>query len=318
MRSTRRGFLAAAAASATAPALVRTQAAPALPAPLADPRNVLRGRALAISPRRDRVVVAHDRARTIAIVAGQSTRVVDVGGQPAEVAISPDGRLAAVTTGFWDKPGLAIVDLGTGAVRTRVDVGPAPFDAVFTAVGPGLLVSGGEQEGRVYVVDTARLAVVEQAQVGLVPRGLARTLEGTAAWLALNGEDRVVRVNVRTGRIERSRDTPALPDRVAVSPDGRRLLVSHGGRRSHAVSEIVISTGRVIRHEAGRLPSAVGWTRNGTRLVALGGTGEVLAVDRRGRRKTHRVGGSPRGLAVAGERAWTVDSLTGQLAKVRL
>jgi DNA-binding beta-propeller fold protein YncE len=316
--ATRRGFLAGAVASAAAPALARSQSAPSIPGPEVRPRTVLRGRALAVSPRRDRVVVAHDRRRTIAIHAGDATQVVDVGGQPVEAAISPDGRLAAVTTGFWEKPGLAIVDLASGTVRTRIDVGPAPFGVAFASGGRRLLVSGGEQEGRVYVVDVARLAVVAQSPVGLVPRGVAVTPDGDSAWVALNGEDRIVRVSASTGRIQRSRTTPALPDRVAVSPDGRRLLVSHGGRNAQAVSEIAIATGRLTRHEAGRLPSAVAWSRTGARLIALGGSGEVLVIGRGGRRTLHRVGGAPRGLAVVGNRAWTVDALTGALRKVRL
>jgi DNA-binding beta-propeller fold protein YncE len=318
MSSTRRAFLGGAVATAAVPVLVRSQGAAAASAPEVKPRTLLRGRALAVTPRRDKVVVAHDRRRTIAIHSGRATQVVDVGGQPVEVAIAPDGTLAAVTTGFWDKPGVAMVDLASGALRTRIDVGPAPSHVAFAAAGRSLLVSGGEQEGRVYVVDVARLAVVAQAQVGIVARGLAVTPDGRSAWLALNGEDRVVRVSARTGRIERSRRTPPLPDRVAISPDGRRLLVSHGGRDARDVSEIVLSSGRLIRHAAGRLPSGVAWSPGGARLVALGGTGEVVAIGRTGRRTVHRVGGAPRGLAVSGERAWTVDALTGTVAKVRL
>jgi DNA-binding beta-propeller fold protein YncE len=318
MSATRRAFLGGALATAAAPVLARSQGAVAAGAPEAKPRTLLRGRALAVSPKRDRIVVAHDRRRTIAIVSHGSAQVVDVGGQPVEVAVAPDGRLAAVTTGFWEKPGLAIVDLASGTVRARIDVGPAPFDVAFASAGRTLVVSGGEQEGGVYVVDVARLAVVAQAPVGIVPRGLAVTPDGRSAWLACNGEDRVVRVDARTGRIERSRRTPALPDRLAVSPDARRLLVSHGGRDASEVSEIVISSGRLIRHAAGRLPSGVAWSRGGARLVALGGSGQVLAIGRAGRRTMHRVGGAPRGLAVAGDRAWTVDALTGAVAKVRL
>jgi hypothetical protein len=74
----------------------------------------------------------------------------------------------------------------------------------------------------------------------------------------------------------------------------------------------------VTRRPAGRLPSAVAWSRRGERLATVGGAGEIVVLGRAGERARHPVGGSPRGLAVAGRRAWTVDSLTGTVSEVRL
>ncbi|MCW3017459.1 MAG: cell surface protein, partial [Solirubrobacterales bacterium] len=282
--------------------------------------TVRRGRAIAATRGGGRLVVAHDRLHTIAILTPKRsrTKLVDVGGQPLEVAVSPDGRLAAVTTAFWDQPGLAIVDLHTGVVRARIDVGPAPFGVAFTPRGERLIVSGGEQEGTLHVLGTRRFTVTAQAPIGLVPRGLAPAPDGKTAWVVLTGLDRLARVNLLTGRVTRTLDTPRLPDRVAVSPDGRRLLVSHGGRDAELVSEIEVASGRVRHHRAGRLPSAVAWTARGRRLVLLAGAGEIVILGRAGKRARRHVGGDPRGLAVAGERAWTVDSLTGTVRGVRI
>src|SRR5204863_371335 len=92
----------------------------------------------------------------------------------------------------------------------------------------------------------------------VVPRARALAVAvgryGTA-WIALNGADRIVGVDVATAKVVRTLRTPALPDRVAVSPDGRRLLVSHGGLDSEHVSVIEIATRHVHRYKAGRLPS---------------------------------------------------------------
>jgi hypothetical protein len=133
----------------------------------------------------------------------------------------------------------------------------------------------------------------------------------------LGGPDRVVLVDGRSGRVKRSHSTPPLPDRIAVSADGERLLVSHAEPGSDKVSELVARSGQLRRHKAGRQPSGVAWTRRGLRLIALGGAGQVAVIGRGGRRERHDVGGSPRGLAVAGNRAWTVDALTGRVTKVR-
>ena len=55
---------------------------------------------------------------------------IDVGGAPRAIAIAPDGRQAVVTTAFYDRPGLGIVDLDKGKVE-RVDAGPEPCAIAF-------------------------------------------------------------------------------------------------------------------------------------------------------------------------------------------
>jgi DNA-binding beta-propeller fold protein YncE len=187
----------------------------------------------------------------------------------------------------------------------------------FTHSGNRLVVSGGEQEGKVYVLDTKPFEVVAQAQIGIVPRGIAVLRGDRAAWIALNGDDRIVRVDLRTGRVKRTLHTPALPDRLALSPDGSRLLVTHGGRDADHVSEIEVASGRVHRHFAGRLPSGVAWTAHGQRLVALGGASRVVRLGSGRRHASRHVGAAPRGLAVAGRRAWTVSAVTGEVSSVR-
>jgi DNA-binding beta-propeller fold protein YncE len=280
---------------------------------------VRHGRAIAVSPHGGRIVVAHDRRRTIAILSPSRGRskILDVGGQPVDVAVSPDGRFAAVTTGFWDQPSLAIVDLHAGKVTKHVDIGPAPFAPAFTPSGKRLVVTGGEQEGSVHVLDTKTFTVSVKRQIGTVPRGVAPLSHLDAAWVALNGSDQVVRVNLKSGRIEKTLPTPRLPDRVAISPDGRRLLVSHGGSGADHVSEIEVASGRVHSHNVGRLPSAVAWTANGHKLVALGGSSEIVRIGAAHRRVRRSVAVAPRGLAVAGGRAWTVSALTGEVSAVR-
>jgi DNA-binding beta-propeller fold protein YncE len=319
--ATRRTFVAGALASAAAPAVARAQgtthASPMQPQ--AKRATVRRGRAIAVSPKGDRVVVAHAQRRTIAVYGPGRTpaRLVDVGGQPLEVAVSPNGRLAAVTTASWDEPGLALVNLRGGTLLARVPVGPAPFDVAFSTDARRLIVSGGEQEGTVHVLDTHSLKVVTKAAIGTVPRGMAPVPGGQAVWIALNGDESVVRMDLRTGRVRRTIRTPRLPDRVAISPDGRHLLVSHGGRDAEYVSQIDVKSGRLTRRRVGRLPSAVAWTRAGRRVVALGGTGELLVFGGKRRTRRIRVGGSPRGLAVAGNGVWTADALTEAVRRVR-
>ncbi len=293
MNVDRRAFLAAAAAL---PAVGRVGVASAAGAPAAKQQIVRRGRALAVVGRR--VVIAHDRRRTI----GVGGHVIDVGGMPVDVAISPDGKLAAVTTGFWDDPGLAIVDLLAARVLGRVDVGPAPGAVVFTGL-RRVLVAGGEQEGTATVVDARTRSVLAQRAIGRVPRGAA-AYRGDA-WIALTGDDEVVQVDGRSARIERTVRTGALPDRVAT--DGRQLLISHA-----TGEHVTLAAAKKRRIKVGGHVSGVAFTRGGRPVVALPGAIKVLGG------KRHAVGAAPRDLVVVGRRAFTVDDLTGALSKVKL
>jgi DNA-binding beta-propeller fold protein YncE len=298
----RRGFLAGVTA---VPVLGRAASAGAATVPVAKREIVRRGRAIAVAPNGRHVVVAHDRRRTIAV----DRHVVDVHGQPVDVAISADGRLAAVTTGFWDDPALVLVDVARAVVLGRVSVGLAPGAVAFTGK-RRILVAGGEQEGRAYVVDARRRVVIAERPIGVVPRGIA--VRGADVWIALTGEDKLVRVDARSARVERTLATPALPDRVAISPDGRRLLISHA--HADEVTLIDVHTGKRTRRRAGRQPSAVAFTRDGRAVVALGGAGAIKVLGG----KRHDVGGAPRGLALAGRRAWTADDLSDRVMKVKL
>lgn len=318
MTSNRRAFLGGALAGAAAPVLTGgvAQAAVRTTTPAAPPKTVRRGRALAVTPDARTFVVAHDRLRTIGIVRRRGSVILDVGGQPADLAIAPDGRLAAVTTGAWDEPGLALVDLSSGKVLRRVQAGPAPLGVAFAAGGARIAVVGGESDGEVQLFDARTLTLLAKEPVGTSPVAVAAGRRGRDLWVTLAGMHRVTRVSAETGRAEKSFDVPSTPDRLALSPDGRRLLVTHAGVGANEVSEVDLEKRRLDSLRAGRLPSAVAWA-GGRRLVALAGSGEVLEITSGGRRKRHEVGGSPRGLAVARGRAWTVDHLTGRIAKVR-
>lgn len=308
---TRRAFLGGAAAAAM-PALAKA-GAPRVLVP-ARARTSYRARAIAASPRGQALVIAHSGRRTVAVRLRGRTRLIDVGGQPVEVAVSPDGRLAAVTTASWDEPGLVVFSLRERSLQ-RIAVGAAPYGVAFTADGKRIVVSGGEDAGEVHVVDVERLRVVARRDLGICPRAVAGTADG--AWIALNGERRAVFVDGSSGRVRRRVVVPAQPDRVAVSLGGERLLVAHGGSEAERVSEIRLAGHVLHRHRVGRLPSGVGWTANERMVIALGGSGEIVMISPRGMRR-RMVGGAPRGLAIAGRRAFTVDALTGEPAGVRL
>lgn len=307
----------AAGAGLSLPYAERIAAAGAAKPVKAAPKLVRRGRAVASDRRGHRLVVAHAQRSTISIVdrsrRRRRRRLVELDGQPLEVAISPNGKIAAVTTAFWEGPGLSIVDLASGKVLRKIDVGTAPFGVAFTPTG-SLIVSGGEQDGWVRIADPGRARPGAAIPIGKVPRGIA--VHGTIAWIALAAERRIAGLDLESGKIVRRIATDTYPDRIAASVDGRRLLVAHGGIGNGHAIEVTRATGAATELRVGHPVSAVAYSRRGARLLALGTRSEVLAIERGGRRRFLHVDPAPRGLAVAGSNVFTVSSLTGAVSEV--
>ena len=238
----------------------RARGLPRRPAgrPGARPKTVRRGRAIASRRDGGPLVVAHDRRRTIAIVARggradrRRRRAAGRAGDLARRAVrGRDDRLL----------GPARPDLRRPRARCRVGAtGAKPGPAAASASALAERGSGGSsspaarQEGQLRIFDPRTGAVLARAPLGRVPRGVAATPDGSAAWIALNGQDEVVRVSAATGAVTRRLPTPRLPDAVAISPDGRRLLLSHGGLDDEHVTEIDLTL-RQGRRPAARRPA---------------------------------------------------------------
>jgi DNA-binding beta-propeller fold protein YncE len=284
------------------------------------PDVVHRGRAIAVTADGRRLVVARANRPSLVITDRRrgGSRTVTLAGHPLELAIRPDRRAVAVTTAFWEHPGLELVRLADGARLVHLDdVGAAPFAPAFTHDGGHLVLTGGEQDGSVRILEGPDLAHGRALGVGRVPRGVAITPDDRFAWVALQAEDALVRVDLRRAAVTRRLAVPALPDRVALSPDGRTLLVAHGGRGAHTISEVDLHRGRVRERPVGGAASGVAWGSAGRRLAAVRDAGAVVSIDRAGHRRRTATVGAPRGLAVAGRHAFTVSAVTGEVGRVR-
>src|SRR3954468_21882603 len=294
--TSRRQLLAGAAGGAAAGVLRPALAGAAVLPTDRRPDVIRRGRAVAVTGAP--IVVARHARRELAVTERRTgrTRTIALAGHPLELAVSPHSVLVAVTTAFWDHPGVELVHVRGATHRARLEAGDAPFAPAFTHDRRALLVTGGEQAGTLRILAAPDFAKTRVVELGRVPRGLAVTRDDRAAWVALHAEDAVVRVALASGRVTRRIATPPLPERLALSPDGRRLLVSHGGRTASTMTEIDTRTGRVHTLAAGDHVSAVAWGTRGLRLAALGRANAILAIDGRDRRRRLATVTAPRGL----------------------
>jgi len=330
-RTTRRAFVGLAAGTAGAvamrPGSVTAQPRECTPTP----PGIATG-AIAVTPDGRTIWTTDTHATTITahrrsdLLRGRS---IDVGGAPVGIAIAPDGRLALVTTAAYDRPGLAIVDLLTGEVD-RLDVGAAPRAVVFAPNGRSAYVAGGGREGTLTRVELRSGHVHAPIAVGADPHGLAVLPDGKHALVALNGAGAVALVTLtgkhqvggsENGRVRnpgvRRIATAPFPHELALSRDGTRALVTHNGFADRRLSRIDVERRRVTRRlTVGSDPSGVAFSRAGHAVVACTGTGSVTVFA--ARRRTVKVGGAPRALAIAGTTALVADTRSGALHRVRL
>jgi len=288
-----------------------------------DPPGIPTG-AIAITPDGRTVWSTDTHATTITAHRSRDLRrgrSIDVGGAPTGLAISPHGDVIVVTTAFYDKPALALIDVLTGEVD-HVDVGPEPGAVAFTRDGRNAYVAGGGTHGTLTRVELRSGRVHAPIAVGAHPHGLALHPDGKQALVALNGAGAVAVVALARRTVERRIPTSPFPSQLAISKDGKRAVVTHNGFGSQAVTPIDVVHHRARRRvRVGRDPAGVAFSTSGaTALVTAAGSGTIVMLDSRtGRRhRTIKRGGVPRGIAVSGTRGVVADARTGQLAAIRL
>jgi DNA-binding beta-propeller fold protein YncE len=294
-------------------ATARAEAPPCAPRPPG-----LRRMALALSPGGRTLWTADSGGTTISAYRARDLaplRSLDVGEAPLDIAISPSGRRALVTNGFYDRPGLAVVDLVAGRLVERMKVGPGAYAVAFGPDGTGY-VAGGGGAGRLLRLDTRRGEVAAEVALGRDPRGLEVTPDGRHALIALNGDAAVAVVALDAFTVVARIPTAPFPYLVAAAPRGLRAYVSHNGFAARRVS--VVDLGR--RRSSGRLavgPDPAGIAFAGPRAVAVAerGGGTVSVFDPRTGRRRRRIitGGWPRAIVARGRRAYVADEQTGQL-----
>jgi DNA-binding beta-propeller fold protein YncE len=183
---------------------------------------------------------------------------------PDRLAVSPDGGTLLVPLNLADAA--AVVDAATGAVR-YVPTGRYPYGAAILPGGRTGLVTN-EVSGTVSIVDLATAAKVGDVRVGAErshPEGIVVDPAAPRAYVAIANSDQVAVVDTRTFTLERtlSVERPAgigtAPVDVAVTPDGRRLLVAESGADEIAVFRLPTrgqdpaetAAAAVLSHEAG-------------------------------------------------------------------
>jgi YVTN family beta-propeller protein len=272
-----------------------------------------------------------DAVLVVDLASGRAVGRLPAGFAPAGVASVPGGPLVVANSLGGD---LSVVDPASAEERARLAAGSYPYGAVVSPGGDVVLVTNqlarparppalpvsevtlvDARAGRVTTrVELPNAHLLEGAAftpdgaaalVTLVrPKNLVPALQVERGWMMTNG---IAVLDVASGRaaqmpLDEEEAYYADPSDVAVTPDGRRAFVSHGG------VDVVTAID---------LPALLAVVRE-TPEAELAGYANRLDVSRRYVLARIPVGSNPRGLAVSpdGRRLYVAERLDDRIGVV--
>jgi YVTN family beta-propeller protein len=222
-------------------------------------------------------------------------RSFDAGSMPLALALSPDRTRIVLLLNGWREQGVQVLDRKTGAILQTIPQTAAFLGVAFSPDGNSLYASGGNDDvvyryewknGRAEIADTIALAVKQKNKDGTrYPAGIGLSPDGKAMYVAENLADSVAVVDIATGKVRQRLATERYPYGVAVASDGVVYVSAWGGSTVSVFRPTSSGALQPLdRVNAGRHPSAMTLSPDGSRLfVASGSTDRIAVVDTRTR-----------------------------------
>jgi YVTN family beta-propeller protein len=180
-----------------------------------------------LTPDRQRLVVSEPSVDRVAIIDALSWSVLHEVElrKPARLILSPDGSQTWVAyRASATDSGVALLDLASGAVTSRLPTGEAPHDLAF-ADGGRLLLATNAGSGTVSVVDVTARRVVGTIPVAGQPSSIVYSPRAQLAYIADN-VGAIVAIDPLATTVAASIDIGAGPAVVRVAPDDRFVLAA--------------------------------------------------------------------------------------------
>ena len=181
--------------------------------------------------------------------------VIDVtpNTHPHGVAWLSPARMAVTAEGSRH---LLIVNVDDGSVETAIETGQEMSHMVVVSADGARAYVANIRSGSLTVIDLLAARKVVDVPTGKGSEGLALRRDGSEVWVCVRAEDRIAIVNTRSLEIVGSIETPKMPIRVAMSPDGRFAYVSCAA--ASALISIDVGARRIVASHRVDLPLAPG------------------------------------------------------------
>ena len=211
---------------------------------------------------------------------------IPVGDLPLNMALSPDGRLLALTNNGMTRQFVSVIDAARDTVVAELDMERAFYGLAFSPDGKRLFASGGADDGvRVWTVDGSeftreeRIPLRNESGLGtLFPAGLAVSPDGSLLYVAENRNDTLAIVALDSKAVKRRTAVGKFPYDIKVVDGGRKVYLSlWGGSSIRVVRPDGTATGRIA---VGDHPNALAVSPSGSLVyVACANTDDIWVID---------------------------------------
>src|SRR5262245_28384206 len=208
---------------------------------------------------------------------------------PAGIAVTPDGNRLYVAENLSNK--VAVVDLATQKVITKIAVGEYPYDCEVSGDGKRVYVSIWGARA-IAVIDPANNQVVDNIPVGDHPNDLELTRDGKTLYVAnANGNTVSVVDTAQMKEIEAistalhpKSPIGSTPNAVALSPDEKTLYIANADNNSVGVIDVAKRGNSEVEGfiPTGWYPTSVRVSKDGKRIFVANGKGVASAANPQG------------------------------------
>ncbi len=243
----------------------------------------------------DVLLVVNKSDNTVSLLdaaTGRPRSTVEIEGGPHEVEMLADGKRAAVASyGRKDQPGrmVFLIDLATGKVVSRIDIGEGSRPHGLKALADGRLLVTAEGTRELVVVDTVAATVAARIPTGReVSHMVTASPDGKRAYVtSLSGS--VTVIDIAGKKVVKDIPTGKGAEGLDATPDGREIWIAN--RDANTITIVDVKTlAPVFTIQAPSFPIRVRITPDGRRaVVAFTGSGDVGVYDTATRAQLGRV-----------------------------
>jgi YVTN family beta-propeller protein len=193
--------------------------------------------------------VVYDKSHDLGVVDAEARRLVrrvKIGGNPYNLAFSPDGRYLYVLdwSSETSSDEVIVYDLRGERIEARVEVSTWPAHAIFSRDARRLYVSG-ETAGDVTVIDTGTRSVVARiVHGGGDAMGLALTADGKTLYAAAGENKALMKIDTATNTVVGEVPLPGIVHEVVLTLDGRFLYTTL--RKSNTIVVVRAADDKVV------------------------------------------------------------------------
>ena len=244
----------------------------------------------------DRLVVVNKSDNSVSILDASNgklkwTAPVETG--PHEAEVLADGRTVAISDyGRANEPGklVSLVDMETGKVVSRIDLGDGARPHGLEALRDGRLLITAEGKKELVVADPRTAKITARIPTGRdLSHMVAASRDGHRAYVTSLAAGGVSIIDLTAGKVLQFVETGKGAEGVDITPDGREVWVTNRG--ANTISVVDTKTAKVTATiKAGEFPIRVKFMPDGRRaLVSFTGSGDVGVFDVASRAQVKRI-----------------------------